>query len=400
MFSPQRQGPTLPAVPAEKWPHAELNDLTIRKRRLQRKKLIALGLIVFLFVLVYSTKLILPLLQNTDNTGEKEIYRPTPPVPTVPDLPPELPKIEPKPVVDMPSGWNEPLWGASWNSEQKWLNFTASAWEKLSFAEKRRKARAYQKWYAEKRGLPVEKNFVAAGESFAMVLIPPGKFWRGHDVDIKLSQNESPRHKTLLTQPFWLGKYEVTQQQWYAVTKMKPWLLTHMVRDNPWLQQEFVRDNPTHAASCLSYVDIHEKFLPRLGKQFDLPSETEWEYACRAGSDTMFHWGEEDLPNLNEWHIGNASKVGQRYAHPVGMKNPNTWGLYDMGGNLSEWCKDWFSAYTGAELTNPLCAVDSQNKIYRGGNWSDINYRSSARFYSAPSSRYLFLGCRLRRQAN
>jgi serine/threonine protein kinase/formylglycine-generating enzyme required for sulfatase activity len=390
-----------PSIPAERWPHAELNDVTLSKRRARRKKIIAASLILFLVLLIYSTKLLIPWLRGMPKEEEaNRVVTPAVPVAKEPGTIAKKPGTTvAKPVkLDMPGGIPVDIWTSCWNKEQGWFDFTVASWEKVGTANIIKYAKIYQTWYAKKRGLPVESQFMAGGEMFAMILLPPGKFWQGQNPDEQVVKQEWPRHKVLVNQPFWLGKYEVTQQQWYAITKQKPWLLRHIVKDSPWLQQQFIKDQGGHAASCISFDDIHEKFLPRLGKLFSLPTEAQWEYACRAGNCATFYWGNENAPNMYEWYLGNASNAGERYAHAVGGKQPNGWGLHDMCGNLSEWCRDWFRDYTEAELTNPVGPADGQARIYRSGSWSDINYRPAARFYSSPRSRYLFLGFRLCRQ--
>ena len=139
---------------------------------------------------------------------------------------------------------------------------------------------------------------------------------------------------------------------------------------------------------------------------YRLPTEAEWEYACRAGSDTALANGDllslycEPDPNLEEmaWYCGNSG----RRLHPVGQKRPNAWGLYDMHGNVAEWCQDWYGAYPATPETDPPGANSGPGRVVRGGSWfsSAKNCRSAARFYWPPHSQSQldFLGVRLVRE--
>ena len=145
-----------------------------------------------------------------------------------------------------------------------------------------------------------------------------------------------PLHEVEISTGFYLGKYEITQGQWEAV-----------MGTTPWAGRDEVRANSSHPAVYISWEDV-QAFISRLNAAagdslYRLPTEAEWEYACRAGTRTRWSFG-DDASQLTDyaWYEGNASNVGEFYAHTVGTKLPNAWGLYDMHGNVAEWVQDWY----------------------------------------------------------
>ena len=206
-----------------------------------------------------------------------------------------------------------------------------------------------------------------------MVWIPGGTFVMGcYEGEAGSLQWETPQHSVTLG-GYWMAKYELTRGQWQAV-----------MGTTPWSQDPTVPADPNGPAVYLTWNDA-KSFLAALntysGKTFLLPSEAQWEYACRAGSrvpPTRFYWGDDtagtEIGNY-AWHNGNAYNVaGQQYAHAVGLKLPNTFGLYDMSGNVWEWCEDdAHDYYTGAPADGQAW-VDSPRSAYRvlrGGSWVD-----------------------------
>ena len=201
-----------------------------------------------------------------------------------------------------------------------------------------------------------------------MVWCPPGTFTMGSDDG---NRNERPAHQVTLTKGFWMAKTEVTQAQWKSV-----------MGNNP---SDHKGDNlPVENVSW----DDCQKFCKKTGLQ--LPTEAQWEYACRAGS-TGKYAGTGNLDDMG-WYDDNSG--GQ--THPVGTKQPNAWGLYDMHGNVWEWCADWHGTYPSGAVTDPKGASSGSLRVMRGGCWSygAAGCRSAYRLGSNPSGTGNYLGFR------
>ncbi len=221
-----------------------------------------------------------------------------------------------------------------------------------------------------------------------LAFIPPGEFLMGSpDDDSSAWAAEKPQHTVRITKPFYLGVTEVTQEQYERVMGTNP-------------SQFKGAEVPVER---VSWEDVME-FCRRLsalpaeqsaGRVYRLPSEAEWEYACRAGSKTKWSFG-DDESQLQEyaWYSGNSS----RRTHPVGHKKPNAWGLYDMHGNVYEWCSDWWMRdYTTTAVIDPTGPARGSGRVYRGGSWGGVARicRSAYRYGFVPSYRGGFLGFRL-----
>jgi formylglycine-generating enzyme required for sulfatase activity len=197
-----------------------------------------------------------------------------------------------------------------------------------------------------------------------------------------------------------MGKYELTKAQWTAV-----------MGTTPWSGRPYVLDDPDSPAVYISWDMIAGAggFIESLnaanpGMNFRLPSEAQWEYACRAGTTTRFYWGDD--PSYTEignyaWYEGNAWNAGQQYAHVVGQKLPNAFGLYDMSGNVWEWCQDWcHSNYTGAPTDGSAWeSPTDSSRVLRGGSWCNNNdsCRSATRYGYYPGRVLSYIGFRLSR---
>jgi len=198
--------------------------------------------------------------------------------------------------------------------------------------------------------------------------------------------DERPRHQVILTEGFWLGKYEITQAQWEAVADWE---------DFNW------PGNPDRPAERVSWNDIHEDFLPEIDGSFRLPTEAEWEYACRGGVDDEWFFFGSSYANLGNygWYSDNSSSR----THDVGGRTANPWGLHDMHGNVWEWCEDRYDSdyYDECDpsVTDPVGPGNGSYRVSRGGSWSYYaRYcRSANRHYNDPSNRYNSLGFRLAR---
>jgi formylglycine-generating enzyme required for sulfatase activity len=201
---------------------------------------------------------------------------------------------------------------------------------------------------------------IAENISLEMVLISPGSFIMGSDsTEQERHNDEDPMREVTISKPFYMGKYEVTQEQWKAVMGDNP----SMFKD-----KENWNDHPVDWVSWNDCIEFTEKLSQLTSKIFRLPTEAEWEYACRAGTDTRYYWGNDP----NDWEVRDyawAFSYSEGRSHPVGMKKPNAWGLYDMSGNMWEWCLDWRAPYDPQDIVDPKGQTNGNKKIYRGGSW-------------------------------
>ncbi len=184
-------------------------------------------------------------------------------------------------------------------------------------------------------------------------------------------------HRVSITRGFEMGKYEVTQAQWEKV-----------MGDNP---SRFKGANLP--VENVSWDDV-QKFIHALNARNDgyvyrLPTEAEWEYACRAGTAGDFAGSLDEMG----WYMSNSGSQ----THPVGTKKPNAWGLYDMHGNVLQWCQDWYGDYPGGKVVDPQGPGSGSNRVIRGGSWGSdaTNCRSAARHRYSPDNRAAGLGFRL-----
>jgi formylglycine-generating enzyme required for sulfatase activity/predicted Ser/Thr protein kinase len=226
-----------------------------------------------------------------------------------------------------------------------------------------------------------------------MVLIPPGEFTMGSaDTDNDAEDDEKPQHLVKITKPFYLGVYEVTQQQYATIMGVRPWQ-----------GKKDVKEAPDYPATYVSWHDALE-FCGKLSEQegvvYRLPYEAEWEYACRAGTATIFSYG-NDTSKLEEyaWFRENADRANEKYGHRIGQNSPNRWGLFDMHGNVYEWCQDWRADYPQKDVVDPKGLERGTLRVRRSGSFgsSSTNVRSANRGGSSPSSRSGYNGFRVAR---
>ena len=222
------------------------------------------------------------------------------------------------------------------------------------------------------------------------VYIEPGTFMMGSPTDEPGRKSDENLHQVTLTKGFYMQATEVTQGQWTAV----------------------MGSNPSYFSSCGDNCPVEEvswndaqDFITTLNARgegtYRLPTEAEWEYAARSGSTTAFANGGitvtncEYDPNLDAmgWYCGNAGGA----SHPVAQKQANAWGLYDMHGNVYEWCQDWYGSYPSGSLTDPEGPLSGTGRVFRGGSWYDkAKYcRSDDRIYDYPENTYQNVGFRL-----
>lgn len=218
-------------------------------------------------------------------------------------------------------------------------------------------ARASQEAWSKRLGRPVQ---VTNSIGMRLALIPAGEFQMGSpDSDADAAHDEKPQHLVRITKPFYLGVTEVTQEQYERVMGVNP--------------SSF--KGAQLPVESVSWEDAME-FCRRLsalssersaGRVYRLPTEAEWEYACRAGSKTKWSFGDdESLLKEHAWYSDNSNKTTQ----PVGQKRPNAWGLHDMHGNVLEWCSDWWQRkYSNATVTDPTGPGPDSNrmKVFRSG---------------------------------
>ncbi len=210
------------------------------------------------------------------------------------------------------------------------------------------------------------------GIKIDFVLIPSGSFMMG---DEKGDSDEKPVHKVTISKPFYMGKFEVTQEQWEAVMGSNP-------------SRFKGAKNPVDRVSweaCQTFINKLNKKSADAAVTFGLPTEAEWEYACRAGSTSRYGFGDSETELAKYgWFEDNA---GGR-THPVGQKKPNAWGLYDVHGNVWEWCGDWYDGdyYKKSPGVDPPGPTTGASRVLRGGSWSDpAPYcRSSYRYCLPP----------------
>ncbi len=217
-------------------------------------------------------------------------------------------------------------------------------------------------------------------------IIPPGTFMMGSpEAEGGRNANEV-QHAVTLTKPFYMGVFEVTQKQWQLALDTWPSGFTGNARP----------------VENVSYNTIRDSFLPvvraKTGLAFDLPTEAQWEYACRAGTGTAFNNG-KPLTGLTS--CANLAEVGRyasnqsdgkggytSYHTKVGSYLPNAWGLYDMHGNVCEWCLDWYGDYASGAATDPAGPSSGSGRVLRGGSWGNgaRSCRSAQRYSYSPSS--------------
>jgi formylglycine-generating enzyme required for sulfatase activity len=202
------------------------------------------------------------------------------------------------------------------------------------------------------------------------ILIPKGSFYMGDSLSKTDITNNELMHFVSISHDFWLAQTEVTQEQWQKVMGDEE---LHPDKPDP-----FYKDNPDYPVVSKSFYDV-KNFIKRLealspGLRFRLPTEAEWEYACRAGTRTSFYTGtklSDTLANFNAEIPSLYSDIGRKIGHPtkVGSYPPNQWGLYDMHGNVWEWVSDWYGQYSLKEETNPQGPPTGTLKVIRGGSW-------------------------------
>lgn len=198
-----------------------------------------------------------------------------------------------------------------------------------------------------------KKEFTVNGVTFTMVNVEGGTFTMGANDEPGCQDNEKPEH-SVTVDDFLIGETEVTQELWNAV-----------MGNNP----SGFKNSPLHPVESVNWFECCD-FIAKLneltGENFRMPTEAEWEYAARGGNKSkgFLYCGSDSIADV-AWYKDNSENI----THPVKEKQPNELGLYDMSGNVWEWCNDWFGEYSAEAVTNPTGAQDGRNRIMRGGSW-------------------------------
>jgi len=232
-----------------------------------------------------------------------------------------------------------------------------------------------------KKQVKVAEEDLGKGVKLEMVLVPAGKFMMGSSRSKEDRDDNEVQHEVTLTKPYYMGRYAVTQEQWEAVMENNP---------------------STVKGAALPVTDVSwddcQDFIKKLNANssggYRLPTEAEWEYACKAGTTTAYSFGNKITPKDANYY---DSKIDKPVA--VGSYKPNLFGLYDMHGNVREWCEDWFGDYPTGAVTDPQGPPIGESRILRGGSFdpNECNARSSTRTYCVPSYPFDFFGFRLAR---
>jgi formylglycine-generating enzyme required for sulfatase activity len=249
--------------------------------------------------------------------------------------------------------------------------------------------------HADQRAEPPRKMQIELGQRaiMDMVLIQPGEFGMGSlQAESGLHAAQRPQHRVRITKPFYMGVTEVTQGQWRAVMGKNP---------------SYFEGSDQLPVENVSWEDC-QLFIARLnqmvaGGGFRLPTEAEWEYACRAGTTTRFSFGDDEAELAQyAWYAGNS----ETRTHEVATKKPNPWELYDMHGNVRQWCQDWYAEDYYAmspsdDPQGPPARGDLPQRVVRGGSWIQFasNCRSVFRSSARPKEIDSDLGIRLVRTA-
>ncbi|NUM36854.1 MAG: SUMF1/EgtB/PvdO family nonheme iron enzyme [Candidatus Brocadiae bacterium] len=273
---------------------------------------------------------------------------------------------------DGPKGWLEKDWNESWNG--KYVDFTIKTWNQKGLQEQFNLSKSYQKWYAKQNQLKMEKIVVKNKIGYIFMLIPPGKFWMG----INGRFQDKNKYEVMIKNPYYIGKYEITQEQWKSVMERNP--------------SKFQNLSDKAPVDTISWHDC-QSFCKKI--ELRLPTEEEWEYACRAATTTKFNLG-KNITSKNVNYLGLGKNEGEEKKYrmttlPVGqLENKNAWGCFDFHGNVWEWCQSVYKENSQKKT--------QQNTSYvlRGGSWGNLkaSCESSYRYRDMAETRKEYFGCR------
>jgi len=238
-------------------------------------------------------------------------------------------------------------------------------------------AKTAQMELAKSLNKPIEAKIdLGKGVKLEMVLIPAGKFMMGSPASEVGRVDNETQHEVTLTKPFYIGKYEVTQEQWQSVMRNN---LSRTKGSNLPVTNVLWND-------CQEFI---KKLNAKTSGGYRFPTEAEWEFACRTGTSTAYSYGDSITTNQANFASSDTKAVGSYKA--------NAFGLYDMHGNVWEWCEDWYGGYSGDAVTDPKGSATGDSHVLRGGSFDAGagHARSSSRGYILPISRYDGFGFRL-----
>ena len=240
-------------------------------------------------------------------------------------------------------------------------------------------AQEAQQALAKTLGLAVETQVdLGRGINLAMILIPQGKFVMGSPLSEPGHKSDEAQHQVVFSRPYFIGKNEVTQEQWEAV-----------MGDNP--SQIKGAKLPVTNISWLDCQNFISKLNSKTESNYRLPTEAEWEFACRSGAKSAYSVGDKITKNdANYENVKGGAK-------PVGSYKPNAFGLYDMHGNVWEFCSDWYGAYSAGKSLDPMGIKNGRDRVLRGGSFfvDGLLLRSSTRDLVAPDFHNVVIGFRL-----
>jgi formylglycine-generating enzyme required for sulfatase activity len=214
----------------------------------------------------------------------------------------------------------------------------------------------------------------------------------GSPRDEENRSSDEDKHRVMISKDFYMGQTEVTQSQYRAI-----------MNNEPWLGKSFIQQSNNNPAAYISWDEAKEfckSLTQKEGRTYKLPTEAQWEYACRAGTTTRYSFGDSES-SLGEyaWFYGNAGNADERFAHLVAQKKMNAFNLYDMHGNVWEWCRDWYKSnyYEDSPNIDPEGPSTGSSRVLRGGCWNNGpgSCRSSIRRGNTPNYRSGYIGFRV-----
>lgn len=229
-------------------------------------------------------------------------------------------------------------------------------------------------------------------------LIPEGVFIMGSPASEDGSEDDERQYEATITEPFYIGIFEVTQAQYARVMGNNPSffqgdkLADRHPKTGRIVNEVNTWSYPVDQVSWADAMDFCKRLSSsadekRAGREYRLPTEAQWEYACRAGTNTAFGFA-EDTKTMDEYAWFAGTSEGK--THPIGLKKPNAWGLYDMHGNVREWCMDWYGDYPRRPTVDPMGPTKGGLRVLRGGSWGEPaqNCRCASRDSYLPTSRF------------